>query len=211
MSPTTSEPDYSTINTALSALYSSTHLGVVTANAYRILDANDAFLRMIQYSREEMLAGAIDWRAMTPPESFKFDEIALQQLLEHGASVPFEKEYILRDGSRLPMLMGEIRLRPEPLEWMCYVVDLTDRKRAERAEEGRRQLSAKQEVINQIAHELNNPLAAVVFLVETIKMKVGTSDPEIREMFAQIAEMLVRMAALTSAVLAAGTSELPQV
>jgi PAS domain S-box-containing protein len=188
-------------------MQNSEYLGVVTANLHRILDANDAFLEMIGYSRAELDAGLIDWRAMTPPESRKLDDVALQQLMDQGASVPFEKEYLLRDGRRLPMLMGGIRLRSEPLEWMCYVMDLTDRKRAERAENESRQLQAKQSVINQIAHELNNPLAALVFLVESLRMKVGTDDPEIHEMFAQSSEMLSRMAVLTRAVLAAGYTD----
>jgi PAS domain S-box-containing protein len=208
MSTPTQSPDASSITQAIGTLYDSNYLGVVTANRERVLDANDAFLQMIQYSREEMLSGTIDWRAMTPPESLKLDEIALQQLSQHAACIPFEKEYILRDGTRLPMLMGAIRLRSEPLEWMCYVVDLTDRKRAEQAEDDKRQLAAKQSVINQIAHELNNPLAALIFLVETLRMKTGTDDPEIREMFAQISEMLARIAALTRAVLAAGSDSL---
>lgn len=200
-----SNPDTAaSITHAMGMLYDSTHLGVLTANLDRILDANDAFLRMIKYSREEMLAGAIDWRAMTPPESKKLDDTALQQLIELGASVPFEKEYILRDGSRLPMLMGGIRLRSEPLEWMCYVVNLTDRKRGEQAELEKRQLAAKQAVINQIAHELNNPLAALTFLLEALKIKVGTDDAGSLELFAQASEMLTRIAALTRAVLAAG-------
>lgn len=199
----------STLLKSLGLLHDSTYLGVVTANMDRILDANDSFLRMIGFSREEMQAGAIDWRAMTPPESRQFDDIALQQLIKHGAAVPFEKEFILRDGSRLPMLMGAVRLRLEPLEWTCYVVNLTDLKQAEKAEHEKRQLCAKQTVINQIAHELNNPLAAIVFLLETLKMKVGTNDPEVREMFAQISEMLARIAALTRAVLAAGASDRP--
>lgn len=119
---------------SLAMLHNSAYLGVVTANIDRIIDANAAFLRMIKCSQEELEAGVIDWRAMTPPDSLAKDDIALQQLRQYGASVPFEKEYILRDGTRLPMMMGGIRLNEDPLEWMCYVVDLTDRKRADEAE-----------------------------------------------------------------------------
>jgi PAS domain S-box-containing protein len=197
----------SSVRRTLGLIQNSEYLGVVTANLARVLDANDAFLKMVGFSREEMEAGLLDWRAMTPPESRKHDDLALQQLIDEGASVPFEKEYLLRDGRRLPMLMGGIRLKSEPLEWMCYVVDLTDRKRADRAENQSRQLQAKQSVINQIAHELNNPLAALVFLIESLRMKVGSDNPEIREMFAQSSEMLTRMAALTRAVLAAAYTE----
>ncbi|HWR13526.1 MAG TPA: PAS domain-containing protein [Terriglobales bacterium] len=91
-------------------MQSSEHLGVVIANVDRILDANDAFLKMIRYTREEMEQGLIDWRAITPPNSAAKDEIALEQLRLYGAAVPFEKEYVLRDGTSVPMLMGAIRL-----------------------------------------------------------------------------------------------------
>jgi PAS domain S-box-containing protein len=123
------KPSGPNLQSSVELLQTSVYLGVITANLERVVDANDAFLSMIGYTRDELESGVIDWRAMTPPDSLAKDEIALHQLREYGASVPFEKDYILRDGSRLPMLMGAIRLNREPLEWMCYVVNLTDRKR----------------------------------------------------------------------------------
>jgi PAS domain S-box-containing protein len=198
----------SSLHDSLKYLYGSEHLGVVTANVHRVLDANDAFLHMIKFSREELQEGRIDWRAMTPPDSLKIDEIALEQLRQYGASVPFEKEYVLRDGTRLPMLMGAVRLSEEPLEWMCYVVDLTDGKRAERAQQETRELHAKHDVVNQIAHELNNPLAALTFIVGALQLRPSVQqDEQARAMLADAEHMMSRISALTRAVLVASDGD----
>jgi PAS domain S-box-containing protein len=207
VSSSASQPSGPTLHDSIAVLQGSVHLGVVTANLDRIIDANDCFLRMIRYSREEMEAGLIDWRAMTPPDSLARDEVALQQLREYGASVPFEKEYILRDGTHLPMLMGGIRLRKQPLEWVCYVFDLTDQKRAEAAERQTRDLQALSTVVNDIAHALNNPLAALTLLVNALQLRPSVqADAEASMLLAQAEEMLQRVTALTRAVLLAGRS-----
>ena len=194
-----------TLRDSLGVLYSSAHLGVLTANLAHIIDANDAFLRMIRCTPQELEAGLIDWRAMTAPQSAEKDEIALEQLREYGASVPFEKEYILRDGTHLPIMIGGIRLNQAPLEWMCYVVDLTDRKRMEEAERTARGLEARSSVVNQIAHELNNPLEAVALLLHAMTGRPEVKNsPELQQMLAEADLMFNRICALTRAVLAAG-------
>jgi PAS domain S-box-containing protein len=205
MSGSAAKSTASTLHDSLATLQDSAHLGVVTANLDRVIDANDAFLNMIRYTREELEAGVIDWRAMTPPDSFARDQIALEQLRRYGASVPFEKEYILRDGTHLPMMMGAIRLREEPLEWMCYVIDLTDRKRAEDAEKQTRELLAKQMLVNRVAHELNNPLEALFLLTHALQANSAVAgDAEARRMLTDAEGMLARIASLTRAVLDAG-------
>ncbi len=205
MAQETVQPNTCRLAQSLVCLYESEHLGVLLANVDGITDANDALLRMIGYSREEMETGAIDRREITPQQWHRSDDLALEQLIEHGASVPYEKEYVLRDGSVLPILIGGIRLKPEPLEWMCYVVNLSDRKRADEADMEKRRLQAQSAVVNQIAHELNNPLAALTFVLEALRMKTSTADADVRELFVQGSEMIARMNALTRAVLAAAS------
>jgi PAS domain-containing protein len=78
------------------------------------VDANDALLRMIHYSREQLIAGEIDWLNMTPEQYRPLDMAAIEQLREFGACVPFEKEFILPDGSMLPFLIGGVRLARNP-------------------------------------------------------------------------------------------------
>lgn len=116
------------------ALYGSGIIGILRADAERILDANDAFLAMIQYSRVELEAGALRWRAMTPPEYAELDSIALEELRSTGMCTPFEKEYYRKDGSRVPILIAATVLVEAPDEWICYVLDLTAARRAATAD-----------------------------------------------------------------------------
>lgn len=113
-----------TLSDSLAVLQASEHLGVLTATVEGVTDANDSFLRMVGFTREEMEAGLIDWRAMTPPEHRALDESGLEQMQTQGACIPFEKELILRDGTRLPILISGVRLSSEPLKWVCWVADL---------------------------------------------------------------------------------------
>ena len=105
---------------------------MVVVGEQRVLEANDAYLDIIGYTREELAAGRIAWREITPPEWAGVDQDALSQLRRTGACRPFEKEYIHRDGHRVPVLIGAAVIDRSPLRWTSFVVDLTARQRAER-------------------------------------------------------------------------------
>ncbi len=109
-------------------------VGALIATAKgEIIEANDYYLRLIGFSRDELLRGEVDWRAITPPEWLPADERALQELRERGTCTPYEKEYQRRDGTRVPVLLVDALL-PGPLgEIAAFALDLTERKRAEHA------------------------------------------------------------------------------
>jgi PAS domain S-box-containing protein len=107
-------------------------LGVVTLDEQRVIDANDAYLDIIGYTREDLAAGLIAWRKITPPGWSGAEQKALAQLRQTGACRPFEKEYIHRDGHRVPVLIGAAVINRSPLRWTSFVVDLTARQWAER-------------------------------------------------------------------------------
>ena len=90
------------LQTSFSLLYRSPYLGVAIADENHIIDGNDAFLRMIGHSREQLMEGQIDWREMTPEKFRPLDVSAMDQLREFGTCVPYEKEFVLPDGSSLP-------------------------------------------------------------------------------------------------------------
>lgn len=98
-----------------------------------ITDANDKFLAMTGYTREDLEAGRIDWARMTPPEWHHLDESALEDFRASGTSPPFEKEYIRKDGTRLPVIVGGAMLDEARDEGVAFVLDIADRKRAEQA------------------------------------------------------------------------------
>jgi PAS domain S-box-containing protein len=99
----------------------------------RINEANEAFLRMVEYDREDLLSGRVRWRELTPEKWREADEQALAELAATGICKPFEKEYFRKDGSRVPVLVGAALLQGTPDEGVGFVLDLTERKRAEDA------------------------------------------------------------------------------
>ena len=194
------------LQSSLASLYKSPHLGVAIADEERIRDANDALLRMIQRTREELLQGDIDWVTMTPEEYHEQDRNALEQLREFGTCVPFEKELKLPDGTRLPFLMGAVRLNVEPLKWSAFLVDLREQRRLREAEQKLRDFGARYEIINRLAHEVNNPLAALMFTLHLLETH-PILPQDARSLTASANEMLERMAGVVKQVLAESSRE----
>jgi PAS domain S-box-containing protein len=95
-----------------------------------IIGANDAFLRLVRYSREDLEAGRIAWAAMTPPEYADLDRRGLAEVAANGVCTPYEKEFIRKDGSRVPIFIGAAVFEDNPDEGVCSVVDLTEIKLA---------------------------------------------------------------------------------
>lgn len=108
-------------------------IGVMVADADHIVDANDAFLRMVGYSRADLEAREMRWRDMTPPEHAPVDGAALHELQTQGYCTPYEKAYRRKDGSLVPILLVAAVLRRDPLQWMCFILDLTEREQLEQA------------------------------------------------------------------------------
>lgn len=98
-----------------------------------ITDANDAFLRMVQYDRQDLSSGRVRWTDLTPAEWRAGDEEALAALQATGSFQPFEKEYFRKDGSRVPVLLGGALFERSGNEGVAFVLDLTQQKRAESA------------------------------------------------------------------------------
>jgi PAS domain S-box-containing protein len=93
-----------------------------------IIDANDCFLEMIGYTREELEAGGIDWLGMTPPEYLTKDYECMEYLIQNGEVEPWEKEYYRKDGSRIAILIGAAFLPGTNNETICVIIDISDRK-----------------------------------------------------------------------------------
>jgi PAS domain S-box-containing protein len=98
-----------------------------------ITGANDAFLRMVQYDREDLASGRVRWTDLTPAEWRSHDEEAVADLRANGSFQPFEKEYFRKDGSRVPVLLGGALFEGSGNEGVAFVLDLSEQKRAERA------------------------------------------------------------------------------
>ncbi|MGC9950267.1 MAG: sigma 54-interacting transcriptional regulator [Bryobacteraceae bacterium] len=109
--------------------------GVVSGEFDRIPEANDAFLELVGYSREDLLEDRLNWPDLTPPEYAPLDELAHEEGLRYGACTPFEKELIRKDGARVPVLVATAVLKLSPFRWITFVQDLRERDRLESVEE----------------------------------------------------------------------------
>ena len=134
-----------------------------------IVGANEAFLNMLQYGREDVASGRLRWTDLTPAEWCKGDDRAVTELRSTGAFQPFEKEYFRKDGSRIPVLIGGALFEESRNEGVAFVLDLTERKRAEEEHERLRRLesdlahmnrlSIMGELATSLAHEILHPIA----------------------------------------------------
>jgi formate hydrogenlyase transcriptional activator len=112
----------------------STIVGVISGEFDHISEANDTFLELVGYSREDFLNGQLMWPSLTPPEYTVLDEFAHEEGLRFGACTPFEKELIRKDGTRIPVLLTTAVLKLSPFRWITFVTDLRERDRQENVE-----------------------------------------------------------------------------
>ncbi len=122
------------VDAGLRQLFDADVMGILVAtNAGAIVTANDAFLAIVGYSRDELERGEIDWRRLTPPEWLASDEAASAALADHGSFSPYEKEYFRKDGTRVPVSVGGARIDGTDDGHICYILDLSDIRRTEAA------------------------------------------------------------------------------
>ena len=127
---------------ALQRLADANVIGMISGAGDLVTAANDYFLDLIGYTRQELLRGEVDWRGLTPPEWAAADGRAYEQARTLGLSTAYEKEYVHRDGRRVPVLVGGAVLAAgTPIEYVSFVVDLSAQKAAEAV--SRRALAAE--------------------------------------------------------------------
>ena len=115
-------------------------IGVVIGNLDgRIVEINDAALALLGYSRDEILSGKVRWQDLTPPEWRSVDARAIEQLTTTGVGALREKEYLRKDGARVPVLIGSAMVEGDVPLALSFIVDLTERKQAQAALERLRQ------------------------------------------------------------------------
>jgi PAS domain S-box-containing protein len=152
----------------------------------RIIEANQAFLDMVGYAREDLVSARLRWTELTPAEWRDADDRALAELKATGTVQPREKEYFRKDGSRVPVLLGSTTFGDRQDEGVAFVLDLTERKHAEEALRDTQtnlahvmRITTLGELTSSIAHEVNQPLAAVVANAEACLRWLDRATPDL--------------------------------
>ena len=158
----------------------------------QIIEANEAFLNIVNYSRQDLVSGRLNWIDLTPPEWRDITEHAITHLKTTGILQPYEKEYFRRDGNRVPVLVGSAVFEEDQNEGVSFVVDLSERKRSEEAlrrretdlRESQAELAHVSRVVTMgeltasIAHEVNQPLSAALNNASACLRWMAANDPE---------------------------------
>ena len=97
----------------------------------RILEANDAFLDMLQYGRDDLVSGGLRWTDLTPANWRERDERTMADLKSTGTVQPYEKEFLRKDGSRVPVLIGAALCDGRGNESVAFALDLSQQKHAD--------------------------------------------------------------------------------
>ena len=113
----------------------STIAGIVSGEFDHVPEANDAFLKLVGYSRDDLASGRLHWPDLTPPEYAALDDLAHEEGLRFGACTPYEKELLRKDGTRVPVLIATAVLKLSPFRWITFVQDLRERDQIESIED----------------------------------------------------------------------------
>jgi PAS domain S-box-containing protein len=159
----------------------------------RIIEANEAILDVLGYSREELISGQLLWKGRTPAEWAPADDEALAQLSAAESDTPFMKEYFRKDGDRPPILFADALFEWNRSARAAFVIDVPGSERADEALRASEQqlLDAQMELAHvnrvtktgqlaaSIVHEVNQPLSAIVVNAEACLRWLDRGTPDL--------------------------------
>jgi PAS domain S-box-containing protein len=154
----------------------------------QIIDANEAFLKLVGYNRDDLLSGRLRWTDLTPPEWRDRHARAAIELQATGTVQPYEREYFRQDGSRVPALIGSARIEGSANQGVVFVLDLTERNRAAKALHDVKtelahanRLATMGQLTASIAHEVAQPITAVTTNAQVGLRLLAARPPDLEE------------------------------
>jgi two-component system cell cycle sensor histidine kinase/response regulator CckA len=166
-------------------------VGIVIADFDRVLEANDQFLGMLGYRREE--TGLLTWEQLTPRDEAEQRETIFRQLVETGRSATVEIELNGSKGRRVPVLAGGVVIDDH---FLAFVIDQTERVRLQKQLAQAQRLESIGQLAGGVAHDFNNLLTIMIGQVEIVLHALGEGDPA-RRRLESVAHAADRAATLT--------------
>ena len=147
----------------LRTLMDSNIIGIFISRDDKVIEANNTFLCMTGYTREDLRQGNMDWLHMTHPGSLARTQQAQHELEQYNTLLPYEKEYVCKDGSRLPVLVCAVEFPFDPSQNICFVLDNSARKELE---------LRKENFLSIASHELKTPLTAIKMRLQLARARL---------------------------------------
>jgi len=151
-------------------LFTSNIIGVIISSMEgTVLDANEAFLQLVDYTRRDLIAGKIHWGKLLGKELYLNDPATIQQLRATGHLPSSEKELTRKDGSHVWTLLGTTVLDPFNQTIIAFALDISSRKTLDQR---------KDEFISLASHELKSPLAGLKLIAQYLIRKLQKGEVE---------------------------------
>src|SRR5580692_169197 len=164
-----------------------------------IVGANDTFLRISQYEREDLVSGRVRWTDLTPTDWREHDERALAEIRATGSVQPYEKELFRKDGSRVPVLIAGALFDVAGSEGVAFALDLSEQKQQEAERERLQQQLSHLAYVNRVstigeltaslAHEVNQPIGAALTNAQACLRFLDRDQPDVAEAREAASEM----------------------
>jgi PAS domain S-box-containing protein len=155
----------------------------------RIVEANDAFLQIVGYNRDDLVAGRVRSTNLTPPEWRDRRARATTELKITGAVQPYEREYFRKDSSRVPALIGSAAFDERRDQGVTFVLDLTERRRAEEALRKMQielahanRVATMGQLTASIAHEVKQPITSAAAYANAALHFLARTPPKLEKM-----------------------------
>jgi PAS domain S-box-containing protein len=159
-------------------LFAANTIGIRIADLEgRTLEANAAYLDMLGYTLEEIIVTQSSWNALTPPEYHERNGQAVAQLLATGVAQPWEKEYLRKDGTRVPVLVGLALLEATEGTCISYIVDLSERHLLEDQLRQAQKMEAIGQIAGGVAHDFSNLLTVILGHANLMADQLTELDP----------------------------------